>query len=205
MPSQPANGRSVSDLAENLFDQHDKRAREGALRAADELPQPLQVLRRIVQAVDVIDPQALDLVLGDQAAHQAMDAFERLAILDAQSGKRVDVEEAPVVDVAARQPPVRQPVMLSLQQMMQRQRLRGAVLGAIGLETLAMTRPPSGDARKRLLELRRSFSVRIVWTAVLRARSSSAAPAALSSARAAATIVRRSSLYRTGAMGSLCS
>ena len=53
-----------------------------------------------MQAVDVIDPQALDLVFGDQPMHQRVHPLERLAILDAQSCQRVDVEEAAIVDVA---------------------------------------------------------------------------------------------------------
>ena len=74
---------------------------------------------RIAQPVDVIEPQALQPAVRDQAADQPMDRLEGGGVLDAQAGQRIDVEEAPVVDLAAGEPPVGQPVVLALQQVMQ--------------------------------------------------------------------------------------
>ena len=86
-------------LAEDFLDQQQERARGAALRVADQPAQLLQVTDRIEQAVDVIDPQALDLVLGDQPANEGVDLLERRPVFDAQPCERVDVEEAAVVDV----------------------------------------------------------------------------------------------------------
>jgi len=68
----------------------------------------------------VVEPQALQAVFRDQLFDQAMDGVERAGILDTQSGQRIDVEEAPIVDVldAIAMPEL---VVLAFQQMMQRQ------------------------------------------------------------------------------------
>ena len=122
-------------LAENLFDHDVERRGVLAARVADQSAQALEILRRVAQAVDVVEPQALQLALGDQPLHQAVDRLEGAGILDAQAGQRIDVEEAAVVDVAGGEPPVPELVVLALQQQMQRLGLRWPVLaGAIGVE-----------------------------------------------------------------------
>ncbi len=71
----------------------------------------------------------------DQFSDQAMNGVERAGVLDPQSRQRIDVEKAPVVDVAGGEPPVTEPVVLAFQQMMQREGLGGAIrAGAIGGE-----------------------------------------------------------------------
>ena len=64
----------------------------------------------------------LQLALGDQPLDQPVDRLEGAGVLDAQAGQRVDVEEAPVVDVAGGKPPVAELVVLAFEQMVQRQR-----------------------------------------------------------------------------------
>ena len=82
--------------------------------------QPAQIILRIGKAVDVIDPQTIDAPLANEAEYGFVHAIEDLVLLDAQPGKIVDVEEAPVVDVARRDPPMRQPIGLGFEQAVQR-------------------------------------------------------------------------------------
>ena len=65
----------------------------------DARQQPLTVALRVVHAVDVIQAQSLNLVLGDQAEQEAMGGLEHLAPFHAQTGQLVDVEEAAIVDL----------------------------------------------------------------------------------------------------------
>ena len=116
-------------FTEDLFDHRVERARMASLGVADQPAQALKILRGVAQAVDVVEPQALQLVLRYQFLDQDMDGVERAGILDAQAGKRVDVEEAAIIDVARRQPPVAEPVVLALEQAMQRQSSRAARSG----------------------------------------------------------------------------
>ena len=114
-------------IPENFFNQQIERAAMGALGFADQAPQTPAILRRIVQSVDMIEPQALNLVFRDQPADETMNAVERIAILDAKSRQRIHVKKSPVVDFTGRKLPVRQPVMLPLQQLMKGLGLRGPV------------------------------------------------------------------------------
>src|SRR5258708_13761335 len=52
-----------------------------------------------------------------------MDGFERAGIFDPKTDKRIDVEEAPIVDVARGKPPMAELIMLAFEQMMQCERL----------------------------------------------------------------------------------
>ena len=114
-------------LAEDFLDPQWEGLACRALRLEDQPAQPHEVLRGILQPVDVIEPQALDLVLGDETLHQHMDAIESAAVFDAQPSQRVDVEEAAIVDLAGRETPIGEAVMLSLEQVMKRGG-RGGVL-----------------------------------------------------------------------------
>ena len=83
----------------------------------------------------MVEPQALQLAFRDQFLDQAMCGIERAGVLDPQSRERIDVEEAPVVDVAGGEPPVAELVVLAFEQRVQRQGWRGAVRpGPIGGE-----------------------------------------------------------------------
>ena len=60
-----------------------------------------------------------------------MDRLECAGVLDAQARQRIDVEEAPVVDVAGSEPPMTELVVLTFEQMVQRKRWRGAIRPSI--------------------------------------------------------------------------
>ena len=75
------------------------------------------VLRRIAQAVDMVEAQALQRVLRDQARHQRM---EHGGILDADAGEVADIEEAPIVHRREGDAPIGEAVMLALEQAVQR-------------------------------------------------------------------------------------
>ena len=133
-------------FAKDLFDDDVERLGIVALRLADQAAQALEILRGIAQAVDMVEPQSLQLAIGDQPLHQPMRGLEGAGLLDAQARQRIDVEEAAIVDVAGGEPPVAEPVMLALQQMMQRQRLVVAVgAGAIGVEPARDDLGAAGD------------------------------------------------------------
>ncbi len=99
------------------------------------------------QAVDVIEPQALQPALRDQFFHQAMDGLERAGLLDTQSGKRIDIEKPPIIDVAGGEAPMPEFVVLAFEQMMQRENLRRPIRAcAIGLDPARDNVGTSGDA-----------------------------------------------------------
>ena len=54
-------------LAEDFLDHHVERPGGVSLGVADQAAQPLEILRGIAQAVDVIEPQALQLAFRDQS------------------------------------------------------------------------------------------------------------------------------------------
>ena len=88
--------------------------------------QPAQVAARVGQAVRVVDPQPVDRALGRPARAAARGSRRRPpVVLDPDRGQRVDVEEPPVVQLLVADPPVREPVVLAVEQLVQRQ-----VLGA---------------------------------------------------------------------------
>ena len=53
----------------------------------------------IQQPIDVVDAQPIQHAIADQLEGQAMGMVEQFLMLDAQSGKIADVEEAAVIDV----------------------------------------------------------------------------------------------------------
>ena len=63
-------------FAEDLLDHDIERLWRVALRLADQPPQALEILRGIAQAVDMVEPQSLQHVLGDQSPHQPMRGLE---------------------------------------------------------------------------------------------------------------------------------
>ena len=97
------------------------------------MTKPLGVLGGIAQTIDVVEPQTLQLIGGDQSRHQRMDGTKRRRILDPQAGEIVDVEEAPVVHRRESDAPICDAVMLTFEQAMQHPRA-GFGLAAVGLE-----------------------------------------------------------------------
>ena len=87
------------------------------MRVADQSAQALEVLDGVAQAIDVVEPQPLQLAFRDQPSDQAMDRLEGAGVLDAQPRQRIDVEKAPVVDVAGSKPPVAELIVLAFEQM----------------------------------------------------------------------------------------
>ena len=78
--------------------------------------QALQVRLRIVQAIDMIDAQAVDHAALDQLEGEPVRAVEHARLVHAQRREVVDVEEAPVVDLVDRYAPVRQSIRLRVEQ-----------------------------------------------------------------------------------------
>ncbi len=117
-------------MGEDLLD-HDPRV---GCRVA----QPLEVAGRIAQAVDVVDAETVDQTVGVQLEHEPMRVIEHLLVLDTKGGQGVDVEEAAVVEFHSTDPPVRQAVVLSLEQYVEAVDVIGDV-GQFGVDRAAPT------------------------------------------------------------------
>ncbi len=76
------------------------------------LLQPAEIFGRIVQAVGVVDPQPLHVSLVHQLQDQAVRLVEDVDVLHADRGQLVDVEEPPIIDLVAGDPPIGQPIRL---------------------------------------------------------------------------------------------
>ncbi len=87
--------------------------------AAAEILQHREIARRIEEAVRVIDSHRLHAAVLQQLRQQLVGRGKDLRVLDAQPRELVDVEEAPVVDLVRRGAPVRQPVGLRFEQLVQ--------------------------------------------------------------------------------------
>ena len=112
----PATGQGAQALAglQDLLDD-DVEAR------ADRRLQRPRIACRVGQPVDVVDAQALRSGPRARAGTRSRACASKMSgLLDAQAGEGVDVEEAAIVDVARRDPPMGEPVGLRLQQPMQR-------------------------------------------------------------------------------------
>ena len=99
-------------LGQDLLDHQVQRAwlAAGHLRLPDMAGlQPLEVLLRVRQAVGMVDAQRVQVAVLQPLQHPRMRGFEDFGTFHAQRRQRVDVEEAPVVDVVARHVPVGQP------------------------------------------------------------------------------------------------
>ena len=135
-------------VGEDFLDHHVEWLARAAADAADQLLQAAGVLRRVEQPVDVIEPQTLQLIGGNEPRDQLVHGAKRPRVLDPEAGQLVDVEEAPVVDARHREPPVGEAIVLPLQESMQRADA-GLMVGAIGGE-------PALDDRRRRRRCRRA-------------------------------------------------
>ena len=161
--------RQPLPVGEDLFDHHVEFAAAGGLAHLDQSLQPAEILMRVAQAVDVVEPQALQPPLRDQTADERVHGLERAGVLDAQPGERIDVEKTPVVDLAAGQPPMRQPIVLALEQMVQgERRSRRARLRPIGGEPACDHLLAARHRGQLGLECRRLLARRIVRAAIAR-------------------------------------
>ena len=93
--------------------------------------QPLQVLGRIPEAVDVVDPHAGDDALLQQRLQQPVRFVEDLRPLHVHAHQRVDGEEAAVVDLVDAALPEREPIVLLLQDVVQVVERRGPARRAV--------------------------------------------------------------------------
>ena len=71
----------------------------------------------------MIDAHALHAALFRQARDQRMRRLEHLLVLDAHAGEVGDLEEAPVIDLVGGDAPEREPIVLSLEEVMQQERI----------------------------------------------------------------------------------
>ena len=94
-------------------------------RPRREVLQHREVARRVEQAVGVVDADRVTLPSRISDREQLVRRLEDLRVLDAQAGERVDVEEAPVVDLVRRRAPVREAVGLRLEQLVEPVEARG--------------------------------------------------------------------------------
>ena len=64
----------------------------------------------------MVDAQSVDRALGDEREQHGVGLGEDLRVLDPDRDQRVDVEEPPVVELLVADPPVREPVVLPVEQ-----------------------------------------------------------------------------------------
>src|SRR5690606_36369488 len=118
-----------------LHDQPGLVARQdaGALRTAGLKlrAQPMAIIKRPGQSVDMIDPQAIYHPLGIETQGQLVDRIEHLGQLHADTYQLVDLEKSPPVDAICCATPPGEAVVLSFQQGMQ-------ALASIGLPAVIM-------------------------------------------------------------------
>src|ERR1700716_171274 len=107
-------------FTENFFDHGVERSSLGSSRVPNKATQTLEISRGVSKSVDVIDSQTLQSAFRDEFSYQAMNCRKGAGIFHPQSGQRIDVEETPIIDVAGSEPPMRDPVMLAFQEVMQR-------------------------------------------------------------------------------------
>ena len=123
--------------------------------------QPLEVGGGVLQSVRMINPQAVDATAGEQLQDEAVGVLEHDRILDANGREVVDVEEAPVIDLGRRDPPVGEPVRLCIDQAIERIEALGdaddAVEGLHGaLDRLIDRAVRCDDLRKPLPQILRA-------------------------------------------------
>jgi hypothetical protein len=122
-------------IAEDFFDNEVKRRGLVASRGPYQATQPLAILRGVPQAVDMIEPQPVEPVFRDHPGDQPVRRRKGPGVLDPQARQRVDVEEAAIVDITRCQTPVRDPVVLPLQEVVEGEVLSGAPgPGTVGLK-----------------------------------------------------------------------
>jgi len=97
-------GRQRFVEREDLLREHVDRPPIAGLAAGETL-QVFEVARGIEQAVGVVDTHAPHEAVRDQLLQQGVDGVEDDGVFDTDAGKRVDVEEAPVVDLVGRGAP----------------------------------------------------------------------------------------------------
>src|SRR5262245_7937152 len=116
-----------------------------------------------------------------------MYGIEGAAVFHAQPGQCVDVEKSPVVDLAAGKSPMREPIVLALEQVMQGENSRGVASRAVSPESTLDHVLPVGDRREFGLEGWRLVARGLCGPRYRAANSSSLRPAGCSPAPASNT------------------
>jgi hypothetical protein len=75
----------------------------------------MEVRRRVVKTVRVIDSQPCDMARCDQLQDLLVRGLEDTRILHPDRAQIVDVEEPPIVDLVERRFPVRDPIRLTIE------------------------------------------------------------------------------------------
>ena len=83
------------------------------------LLQPEKILRGVVQPVRVVHPEAGEFSLPEEFEDELVGFPEDREELHAYGRKLVDIEEAPVVDLFRRDPPVSEAVCLDLKEVVE--------------------------------------------------------------------------------------
>ena len=119
---QPVGGQ-VFVRGQYLFDPKDGRILQFRRALGGQGRQPpaqlAAIIARVGEAVDVIDPDAVDQAPGVKAKDGLVRRFEHVRHLDPDAGQAVHVEKATPVDFIRRRAPPGQAVALPLQQSMQ--------------------------------------------------------------------------------------
>ncbi len=105
-------GRGAKLAATGLLDGQPERSRRKRLEA-------VKIRCRCEQAVGVVDPHARHGVSGNQSREQVVRRLEDFRQFHTHACQIVNVEEPPVVDFVRRRPPVRKPVRLPLEELVQ--------------------------------------------------------------------------------------
>ena len=82
--------------------------------------QATEVVLRIAQPVRMVDTKPVEHAVAEPAQDERMGRREHPIVLRAEPHERVDVEEAPIAQLAAGRPPERQTVVLALEERVQR-------------------------------------------------------------------------------------
>ena len=91
--------------------------------------QVAEIAAGVRQPVGVVDAEGIDQALLEQLDEQRVGLAENSLVLHADRRECVHVEEAPVVDLFVRHPPVSKPVVLGVEQLRERQCLRAPAHG----------------------------------------------------------------------------
>jgi len=122
----------------DLLGHHVERARRAAVvgrcrqrdagARGEAVLQALEILGRVVQAVGVVDAQAVDHATCGQVERHALCGLEYRRVFNAHCRELVDVEEAPVVDLVGGDAPESEAIRLRVKQLVQ------CIARAVGVE-----------------------------------------------------------------------
>ena len=128
-----SEARQPLPIGQNLFGHYVEWPRLCRSAAINQPLQPAKILMRVAQPVDVVEAQPMQRPIRDETLHKSMDRVECAAVFNAQSGQRVDIEKPPVIDLASGKLPMREPIMLAFEQVVQGEGgIRSSGSGSVG-------------------------------------------------------------------------